>query len=130
MVQRHVRLAGLNDTDLFLLIRYVFLDLWYFFVLVCPDIHLGCQLSTCLAHPPTGERGVHHPARRPNLCDSGLHLNRPPPNLVALQAFKQRLEVALTKAFVGLALDELKEDGAEQSLAEDLQQQTLFAVGG
>ena len=49
MVQRHVRLAGLNDTDLLMRIWYVFIYLWYFFDLICSDIHLVCQLSTCLA---------------------------------------------------------------------------------
>jgi hypothetical protein len=46
-----------------------------------------------------------------------LHLNRPPPNLVPLQTFKQRFEVALAKAFVGFALDEFKEHRAQQGLA-------------
>ena len=69
------------------------------------------------------------PPRKAENDSAYLHLNRPPPNLVALQAFKQRFEVALAKTLVGFALDELKEDRAEQGLAEDLQQQALFAIG-
>jgi hypothetical protein len=45
------------------------------------------------------------------------------PDLVELDAFEQRLEVAVAKALVALALDELEEDGPELVLAEDLQQQ-------
>ena len=33
-------------------------------------------------------------------------------HLVALNAFEQRLEIALTEAFVSLALDKLEEHGA------------------
>ena len=35
---------------------------------------------------------------------SGIQVNRPPPNLVALQAFKQRFEVALAKTLVVLLI--------------------------
>ena len=45
--------------------------------------------------------------------DPSGHLNRPTPNLVSLQAFKQRFEVAFAKALVGFALDELKEHRAQ-----------------
>jgi hypothetical protein len=48
--------------------------------------------------------------------------------LIALHAFKQRLEVAFAKALVGLALNELEEHRPQQGLAEDLQEQALFTV--
>ena len=47
------------------------------------------------------------------------------PDLVELDAFEQRLEIALAEAFVALALDDLEEDRADHVLGEDLQQQAL-----
>src|SRR5258706_8997090 len=46
-------------------------------------------------------------------------------DLVALERFEERLEVAFAEAFVALALDEFEEDRAELRLREDLQQQPL-----
>src|SRR5689334_12765223 len=48
-----------------------------------------------------------------------------PSHLVELDAFEQRLEIALAEAFVALALDDLEEDRADHVLREDLQQQPL-----
>ncbi len=58
---------------------------------------------------------MHTPAPKPS-----LNLNRPTTNLVVHQTFKQRFGVAFTKAFVGYTLDEFKEHGAQQGLADDL----------
>src|SRR5687768_393159 len=44
------------------------------------------------------------------------------PDLVLLDRFEQRLEVALAEAVVALALDELEEDRADGGLAEPLEQ--------
>src|SRR5207244_11372371 len=50
-------------------------------------------------------------------------------DLVELDRFEQRLEVAFAEAFVALPLDELEEDRAELVLGKDLQQQRAgFAV--
>src|SRR5690606_18322170 len=53
--------------------------------------------------------------------DAALHL-------VALDGLEQGLEVALAKALVALALDDLEEDRAERVLAEDLQQLALLGL--
>src|SRR5215813_10371093 len=50
--------------------------------------------------------------------------------LIALDRFEQRLEVALAEALVALALNELEEYGPEQRLGKDLQQQPLLATLG
>src|SRR4051794_29967929 len=42
-------------------------------------------------------------------------------HLVELDAFEQRLEVALSKAFIALALDDLEEDRTDHVLSEDLE---------
>src|SRR5687767_814421 len=44
-------------------------------------------------------------------------------DLVELDALKQRLEVAVAKAFITLALNDLEEDRADERLGENLQQQ-------
>src|SRR5215471_11304159 len=46
-------------------------------------------------------------------------------DLVALDRFEERAEIALAKAFVALALDDLEEDRADDGLGEDLQQEPL-----
>ena len=51
------------------------------------------------------------------LLSGDLWADRPPPDLIALEAFKQRFEVAFAKAFVGFALDEFKEHRTQQGLA-------------
>ncbi len=51
--------------------------------------------------------------------------DHPAAHLVELDAFEQRLEIALAEAFVALALDDLEEDRADHILGEDLQQQAL-----
>ena len=45
--------------------------------------------------------------------------------MVEFDGFKQGLEVAFAEAFVALALNEFKEDGANSLLREDLQKQAL-----
>src|SRR5574343_727008 len=78
--------------------------------------------------------GAHRPLRwRPvsGAVRSGLarSLEYAAPDLVQLDGLEQGLEVAVAKALVSLALDELEEDGAELVLAEDLKQQcVLLAV--
>src|SRR5690606_5149359 len=59
--------------------------------------------------------------QQPALQHAALHL-------VALDAFKQGLEVAFAEAFVALALDDLEEDRAEGVLGEDLQQLALVGL--
>ena len=46
-------------------------------------------------------------------------------DLVALDRFEQRAEIAFAEALVALALDDLEEDRADHRLGEDLQQQAL-----
>src|SRR5262249_40921204 len=46
-------------------------------------------------------------------------------DLVEFDTFEQGFEIALAKAFVALALDELEEDRPERVLGEDLQEQAL-----
>jgi len=53
----------------------------------------------CLVKAPF-ETGASLPHKQENRSRC-IHLNRPTPNLIALQAFKQRFEVAFAKAFVG-----------------------------
>src|SRR3546814_13679641 len=50
-------------------------------------------------------------------------------NLVHFHRFEQRGEIALAKAFILLALDEFEEDGADDGLAENLEQQARVAFG-
>src|SRR4051794_25729117 len=57
-----------------------------------------------------------------------LHLQHPAANLVFLDRFEQRLEIALAKAVVALALDELEEDRADRVGREDLQQHLCMAA--
>jgi hypothetical protein len=42
------------------------------------------------------------------------------PDLVTLERLEERLEIALAKAVVALALDEFEEDGAQQRAGKDL----------
>src|SRR5512137_1886386 len=58
----------------------------------------------------------------------GIDGQRAAADLVALEAFEQRLEVAFAEALVVLALDELEEHRPQQRLGEDLQQQPLVAA--
>src|SRR5690606_16726636 len=51
-----------------------------------------------------------------------------PADLVLLDRFEQRLEVALAEALVALPLDELEEDRADHGLREDLQQDLRHAA--
>src|SRR5690606_24202368 len=50
-------------------------------------------------------------------------------DLVELDRFEQRLEIALAEALIALALDDLEEDRADHALGEDLQQQPLAGLG-
>ncbi len=58
---------------------------------------------------------------------SGVDGNHAAPDLVELDAFEQRLEIAVAEAFIALALDDLEEDRADHILGEDLEQDALFA---
>src|ERR1700676_3216113 len=51
-----------------------------------------------------------------------LHLQHAPTNLVFLDRFEQRLEIAFAKAIVALTLDEFEEDRPDRIGREDLQQ--------
>src|SRR5688572_5239715 len=51
-------------------------------------------------------------------------------DLVELDRFEQRLEIALAEALIALALDDLEEDRADHVLGEDLEQQALAGLGG
>ena len=57
-----------------------------------------------------------------------LHFQHAAANLVFLDRFEQRLEIAFAEALVALALDDFEENRANHILGEDLQQQAL-AVG-
>src|SRR3954454_4721890 len=57
-----------------------------------------------------------------------LHLQHTPANLIFLDRFEQRLEIALAKAVVALALDELEEDRTDRIGREDLQQHLCLAT--
>src|SRR6185312_14196227 len=50
-------------------------------------------------------------------------------DLILLDRLEERAEVALAEAFVALALDDLEEDRTDHVAGEDLQQQTLPALG-
>src|SRR5512140_1472082 len=67
-------------------------------------------------------RGQHQRLRR------RIHLQYPTPDLVLLDRLEQGLEVALAKAVVALALDELEEDRADRIGREDLQQHLGLAA--
>ena len=47
-------------------------------------------------------------------------------DLIQLDGFEQCLEVALTKALVALALDDLEEHGTDDGVGEDLQQDAVL----
>jgi hypothetical protein len=47
-------------------------------------------------------------------------------DLIQLDGFEQCLEVALTKALVALALDDLEEHGPDDGVREDLQQDAVL----
>src|SRR5258707_7787824 len=57
-----------------------------------------------------------------------IHLQHPTPDLILLDRFEQGLEVALAKAVVALALDELEEDRADGVGREDLQEHLGLAA--
>ena len=50
------------------------------------------------------------------------HLQHAPANLIFLDRFEQRLEIALAETVVALALDELEEDRPDRVRRENLQQ--------
>src|SRR5712672_2180698 len=50
------------------------------------------------------------------------------PDLILLDGFEQRAEIAFTESLVALALDDLEEDRADDRLRENLQQH--FILGG
>src|SRR5512139_2086080 len=52
-------------------------------------------------------------------------LHHPPADLVELDRFEERAEVALAETLIALALDDLEEDRADDVLREDLQQHAL-----
>src|SRR5688500_4094391 len=54
-----------------------------------------------------------------------FRVDHPPADLVELDRFEQRLEIAFAKAFAALALDDLEEDRADHIIGADLQQQDL-----
>ncbi len=62
------------------------------------------------------------------LCSGVLRFQHAAAHLVEFDAFEQRLEVALAKALVALALDDLEKDRADDGLGEDLQQQAFFRL--
>src|ERR1044072_1182760 len=63
------------------------------------------------------------PVRVPGRSSACTRRDHAAPHLVALQALEQRLEIALAKALIALALDDLEEDRADHVLGENLQQQ-------
>src|SRR5215467_8150135 len=65
---------------------------------------------------------------RLNQCFGLSSLNHAAFDLIALERLEQRLEVALAKPLVALALDELEEHRTEQGVGEDLQQQARSAA--
>src|SRR5438270_3009345 len=83
------------------------------------------------AHP-TKKQGMTLRVLRPSFAAfafkcSPLRLRREhaAADLVALDRFEQRPEIALAEAFIALALDDLEEDRADHGLGEDLQEQPL-----
>ena len=56
------------------------------------------------------------------------HLQHAPANLILLDRFEQRAEVALAEAVVAFALDELEEDRADHGFREDLEQDLRLAA--
>ncbi len=60
-------------------------------------------------------------------CRSGVDRDHAASDLIQLDAFEQGLEIAVAKAFIALALDDLEEDRADHILGEDLEQDALFA---
>src|SRR5471030_1703560 len=67
------------------------------------------------------------PGRR-GLLSRVSHLQHPPPNLIFLDRFEQRLEIALAETVVALALDELEEDRPDGVGGENLQQHLCQAA--
>src|SRR5262245_30122086 len=62
-------------------------------------------------------------------CLSGrVHLQHAAPDLICLNRFEQRLEVALAEPVVTLALDELEENGSDRVGREQLQQDLGLAA--
>src|SRR5690349_9313652 len=60
------------------------------------------------------------------MAGSGVDADHAAADLVELDRFEQRLEIAVAEAFIALALDDLEEDRAEQILGKDLQQDALL----
>src|SRR5262249_13753413 len=88
--------------------------------------------NPCPARWPTrpSSRAPRRAFRRDSRLPRSGGLNDAAPQLIALERFEQRLEVAFAEALVALALDELEEHGTEEGLREDLQEQPLLAALG
>src|SRR4030088_876879 len=56
------------------------------------------------------------------------HLQYAPANLILLDRFEQRLEIALAESIVALALDEFEEDRPDRVRRENLQQHFCLAA--
>src|SRR5258708_38940941 len=57
-----------------------------------------------------------------------VHLQHAPANLILLDRFEQRLEIAFAKTVVTLALDELEEDRPDRLRRKNLQQHLCAAA--
>src|SRR5690606_14955938 len=93
--------------------------------------------GVAIATPSNGCKRDSDPRTRPSVPGSRPSRRRSPglggddaaADLVELDRFEQRLEIALAEALIALALDDLEEDRADHVLGEDLQQQPLAGLG-